>query len=138
MIDRAEIPVPSPGSAPNGFSLEIKRQRETAQLIPAGEVDLATAGQLQSELEKLIEAGFTRIVIDLRRIEFLDSSGLHALISAHARAQQGRWQLEIIPGPRAVQRIFEITGTIDRLPFIPCNGEASNSQISVGSPRLST
>jgi anti-anti-sigma factor len=107
----------APAGAPIGFSVEINLQRETAEIIPAGELDLATIGQLQSELEALIDAGFARIVIDLRRVEFLDSTGLHALVSAHARAKHEDWQLAIIPGRRAVQRVFEITGIVEELPF---------------------
>lgn len=131
MTDGADIPTQR--TAPTGFSVEIKRDHKTAELIPAGEVDLATVGQLQRELETLIEAGFARIVIDLRQVAFLDSTGVHALISAQARADQDGWQLAITPGPRAVQRIFEITGVIDRLPFIQVDGAANSSRNSDGS-----
>jgi len=64
-------------------------------------------------------------VIDLRGVEFLDSTGLHALLTARAQAQQDDWEQTIIPGPRTVQRIFEITCTIDRLPFAAGNGRAA-------------
>jgi anti-sigma B factor antagonist len=128
MTDGANAPASTRPSAPSGFSVEVKRERETAELIPAGEVDLATIGQLQSELETLIKAGFARVVIDLRGVEFLDSTGLHALLDANARAGQDGWQLAIIPGPRAVQRIFEITGVTDRLPFVGVDGGARSSE----------
>ena len=64
-------------------------------------------------------------MIDLRGVEFLDSTGLHALLTAHAQAQQDNWEQTIIPGPRTVQRSFEITCTIDRLPFAAGNGRAA-------------
>ena len=51
------------------------------------------------------------------RVEFLDSTGLQTLLTAHAQAQHDNWELTIIPGPPAVQRLFEISCTIDRLPF---------------------
>jgi anti-sigma B factor antagonist len=111
-------------------SVDVQPQRETVEIIPAGELDLATVGHLQSELEKMIEVGFDRIVIDLRPVEFLDSTGLHALLSAQARAEREGWQLAVIPGQRAVQRIFEVTGAIDRLPFIAANGGVSNREVS--------
>ncbi|MGZ4247481.1 MAG: STAS domain-containing protein [Solirubrobacteraceae bacterium] len=87
------------------------------QIAPRGELDLVTVGRLQRELGQLIDAGFARIVIDLRDLEFMDSTGLHALITAHGRAKQENWELTLIPGPRQVQHIFAITGTIDLLPF---------------------
>lgn len=103
--------------ATGALSIDVDSQREVVKVIPAGELDIATVGQLQSQLEELIQAGFARIVIDLGRIEFIDSSGLHALLSAHDRAKQEDWQLAIVPGRHAVQRIFEITGVDEQLPF---------------------
>ena len=128
MTDRTYVPSPIPLTAPTSFSLHVKRERETAELIPTGEIDLATIGQLQSELKTLIEANFARIVIDLRGVEFLDSTALHALLCANTRAEQDGWQLAIIPGPRAVQRVFEITRAIDHLPFVAVDGGASSWQ----------
>jgi hypothetical protein len=46
-------------------------------------------------------------------------------LTAHAQAQQDNWELTIITGPRTVQRIFEITCTIDRLPFAAGNARAA-------------
>jgi len=128
MTNRADIPSPAPQSASTGFSVQVNRDRETAELVPAGEIDLATVGQLQTELDTLIEANFARIVIDLRGVEFLDSTALHALLCANTRAEQDGWQLAIIPGPRAVQRVFEITRAIDHLPFVAVDGGASSWQ----------
>lgn len=118
MTDGAELPRPIQPTVADGFSVRVKRERETAELIAAGEIDLATVEQLERALEALIEAGCPRIVIDLRAVEFLDSTGLRALVCAHARAERDGWQLAIVPGGPAVQRIFEITGVIDRLPFV--------------------
>ena len=127
MTDGLKAPIPAPAGPPIGFSILSAPQGKSVQISPAGELDLANIGKLQNELEKLIEGGFARIVIDLRRVEFLDSTALHALLSAHARAHRERWELAIIPGPRAVQRTFDITGTTDRLPFIADNGRVRSS-----------
>jgi anti-sigma B factor antagonist len=108
---------PSAGGAPIDFWIDVEPQSDTVQLIPAGELDIATVGQLQRELDDLIEAGFGQIVIDLRGVEFIDSTGLHALVEAHERAKDEGWQLALVPGRHAVQQLFEITGTIEQLPF---------------------
>lgn len=135
MSERPQAPISTAASAPIGLSIEARPKRETVEIIPSGELDLASVEQLQRELERQIDVGFARIIIDLRRVEFLDSTALHLILSAHARAEREAWQLAIIPGPRAVQRIFEITHTIDRLPFTAVNGRASASQITgPGSP----
>lgn len=126
MTARSEIPIGPPTPPPVQFVIVVEAQGETVTMAPKGEVDLATVSQLQRELGRLIDAGPGRIVIDLRGVEFLDSTGLHALLTANAQAQHDNWELTIIPGPRAVQRIFELTGTIDRLPFATANGSAAN------------
>ena len=128
MTARSEIPTGAPAYPPVPFQIAVEAQRDTVTIAPKGELDLATIGQLQRELGRLIDAPPTRIVIDLRGVEFLDSTGLHALLTAHAQAHQDNWELTIIPGPRAVQRIFELTGTIDRLPFATANGRAATHQ----------
>jgi anti-sigma B factor antagonist len=120
---------PARAGVPIGLSIHVKPHRESVVIVPAGEIDLATVGLLQAELEELLAAGFARIVIDLRRVEFLDSAGLHALVSAHARAKDEGWQLAIIPGRRAVQRIFEITRTLETLPFTSVADGASMSEV---------
>jgi anti-sigma B factor antagonist len=117
MTDQSNLPIDTPACPPPAFSITIKPRRDAVQVAPTGELDLATVEQLQHNLDELINAGYTRIVIDLRGVEFLDSTALHALIAAHTRAQQDGWTLEIIPATPAVQRIFELTSTLDRLPF---------------------
>lgn len=124
MTARSETPIGAPADPRVPFQIAVEAERNGMTITPRGELDLATTGRLQRELEHVIDAGPGRIVIDLRGVEFLDSTALHALLSAHAQAQHDNRELTIIPGPRAVQRIFEITGTIDRLPFATANGRA--------------
>jgi anti-sigma B factor antagonist len=62
------------------------------------------------------------IVLDLRGVTFMDSGGLHSLIKAHDACRQDGHDLQIIPGPENVQRLFQLTGTADMLPFIDGNG----------------
>jgi anti-sigma B factor antagonist len=118
---------PSAGGAPIEFWIDVEPQRDTVKLIPAGELDISTVGELQRELDDLIEAGFGRIVIDLRGVEFIDSTGLHAVLEAHERANHEGWQLALVPGRHAVQQLFEITGTTEQLPFTPSTNGAGNS-----------
>ena len=56
-----------------------------------------------------------RLVLDLRRLSFIDSTGLHVLIRANRRAKEG--QLRLLRGSRRIHRVFELTGTDKRLPF---------------------
>lgn len=117
---------------PTEFTIAVETQSDAAQIAPRGELDLATVEQLRRELGRLTAAGLARIVIDLRGVEFLDSTALHALVTAHSQAQRDGWELAIIQGPRKVQRLFEITSTLDLLPFTGNGSEAS--QVSAKAP----
>ena len=81
-----------------------------------GELDLSNCGVLTDELA-LAETSAETITVDLRGLTFMDSSGLHVLTDAHARSGPDGW-LRLRSGNRAVQRVFRLTGTEDRLPFV--------------------
>ncbi len=115
--DQPQSRADEPFEPASAFSIAVERGPDHVRIAPRGELDLANVGRLERELAELIAANFTRITIDLRAVEFLDSSGLHALLTAHAEAQRDHWELSIIPGPPVVQRLFELTSTIDLLPF---------------------
>ena len=125
MADQSESPVDAPVLRPLPFSIAVEARRDAVKIAPRGELDLATIGQLQHALKRLIDTRPARIVIDLRNVEFLDFTGRQTLLTAHAQAQHDNWELTIIPGPPAVQRRFEISCTIDRLPFTTDNGRAA-------------
>ncbi len=116
--DQTQSRADEPSVPASEFSIAVERGHDQVRIAPHGELDLANVGQLEGQLAELLAAGFTRVTIDLRGVEFLDSSGLHALLTAHSDAQRDHWELSIIPGPPVVQRLFELTSTIDSLPFI--------------------
>ena len=84
----------------------------------AGELDLAGAGLLEDELLRVEATDAEEIVIDLRELEFIDSTGVRLIYMADARARRGDARLAIRRGPRRVHRIFELTDLADRLPFV--------------------
>jgi len=58
------------------------------------------------------------LVLDLRALKFMDSTGLRLILSAHARALNQDRKLAIVEGGDAVRRIFRITGVVDRLNMV--------------------
>ena len=88
-------------------------------VCPVGDVDLATAGSLESQIDGLLENGFDRVVIDLRAVTFLDSTGIHALLNAHRRARESNGAISIILGGRATRRPLELTGATNYLDVEP-------------------
>ena len=96
-------------------------------LLLSGEVDLLTAPELEEAIRRLCVDGTTGIVLDLRKVTFMDSSGLRAMLSAHRLCRQHRYELSVIPGPRQVQSLFQMTGLLELLPF---QGDGSGAGLS--------
>ena len=82
-----------------------------------GELDLATAEDLERELLRVEGSDALSIVLDLSALEFIDSTGVRLLLQADERSRANSNRLALLRGPRAVQRVFELTGILDRLPF---------------------
>jgi anti-sigma B factor antagonist len=82
-----------------------------------GEVDLAGVDDIRGKIDEYLAAGCQRVVLDLRGVTFLDSSGVHLILDTDATARAAGWQLLLIEGPPWVQQVFELAGVRDRLPF---------------------
>ena len=85
-------------------------------LSPAGELDIGSAPRLERALLAGREPGDV-VILDLARLEFIDSTGLRVIVHAVEAAQRERWELRLRHGPPAVRRVFEISGTLAALPF---------------------
>ena len=82
-----------------------------------GELDIAGAAALERELARLEESA-EAVVLDLRRVAFMDSSGLRLIALAAERARELGRRLALVPGPVQVMRVFEITRMRERLEFV--------------------
>jgi anti-anti-sigma factor len=97
---------------------EVSRAGDVAELRLFGALDLATVPTVDARIAELREAGMRRVLLDLSSLEFMDSSGLRCILRLDGEARQDGFSLSLVPGPAAVQRVFEITRTTERLPFI--------------------
>jgi anti-anti-sigma factor len=113
------FPQPSPKLAtiPEPFRCDVFPERERVRVAPAGELDIATAPLLESTIRELLASGFDHLVVDLAALNFIDSTGLQLILSLQAAAEDGGYRLRLKPGPPAVQRVFDLTQTLDLLPF---------------------
>jgi anti-anti-sigma factor len=84
-------------------------------VVVQGEIDIATVDALRARLAESCEGDAT---VDLRRVEFLDCLGLQILLEQHERSTARGRRLDFVQGPPAVRRLFELTGTLDRLHFV--------------------
>lgn len=78
-------------------------------LSVAGELDVAAAPALSEKLNHLIRTGAGDVVVDLRRVSFVDSTGLAVLLNALRRLTRARRRMAVVIGNGAVQRAFEVT-----------------------------
>ena len=110
----------APYTPPDGglFRCEVLREAGTARVRAIGEMDMDAVPPLSAEMAQLRAAGCRHVIIDLSELSFLDSSGLRFLLDSCAEARQDGCTIALVPGPRAVQHVFELTRTTDRLPFI--------------------
>jgi anti-anti-sigma factor len=90
-----------------------------AIVVLDGELDLSGAGLLEQEIERLAaDPRAETVVLDLRGLDFLDSSGLRLVALADRRLAGAGRRLALVRGPETVQRVFDITRMTDRLNFV--------------------
>jgi anti-sigma B factor antagonist len=84
----------------------------------AGELDLETAPELDRRLAGIDLDGVACLLIDLRDVTFMDSTGLGSIVAAHRLAEGNGHKLVLRRGSRQVRRLFELTGLNDRMSFV--------------------
>ena len=103
---------------PRPLRVDVWPEGDAAHVCPVGEIDLDTVSQVRDRLEELRAAGFRRLILDLRGVTFLDSTGIRLVLETDAAARADGFAFSLIEGPANVQRPFEVTGLRGGLPFI--------------------
>ena len=108
-------------SAPNplggGLRVVVSQLGTTTTIGLEGEWDLAVRDATRAAVGKERARRPDCLVLDLSRLNFMDTSGVHGVIDLERCSAELNIRLSIIPGPRAVQRMFEICQITGRLPF---------------------
>ena len=81
----------------------------TTVLAVAGELDVAASPALSEKLNELIRSGEGDVIVDLKRVSFIDSTGLAVLLNALRRLTRARRRMSVVIGNGAVLRAFEVT-----------------------------
>ena len=95
-------------AAPGNFDVSAKRSGSALVVSPKGEIDLATVDLVREVVEREQQPGE----------DVVDTSGLRYVLELHERAERDGYDIHIVRGPRAVQRVFEVSGLESRLPFV--------------------
>jgi anti-anti-sigma factor len=99
------------------FRVDVVPERDSVRVVPVGELDLATVDEVSEQVRELHRAGFRRVVLDLREVSFMDSTGLRLILTLDGEARADGTEFKLIRGRDSVQRVFEICGMVERLPF---------------------
>jgi len=99
----------------------------TVRLALTGELDIAGAARVEQELERIEREPPATLVLDLRELAFMDSTGLRVIVAADERAREQGRRMVVVRGSATVQRIIEMTRLHERLEIVddPAAVEAS-------------
>ena len=95
------------------FGIDVRVDQGSVQFVPRGELDLATAPELERRLlEKLRSGDGDTVVLDLRQLAFMDSTGVRTIVAAHQIAEDEGVELRLVrpSAESAVWRVIEISG----------------------------
>ena len=102
----------------SNFAVDTRTVSRTTTLALSGELDLLTSPTLQRAVDAAVASDVELIVVDLRELEFMDSTGLHVIFQAQHRMHDTGRRFALIRGPEVVQRLFDLTGVADALTII--------------------
>jgi anti-sigma B factor antagonist len=102
---------------PRSFEVQDVVSDGRHRLLLTGELDLAPAAELEATLLRLCADPTKEIVLDLSKLRFMGSIGLRLILLARELCQEHGCEFQLIAGPANIQRVFEMTGLLDALPF---------------------
>jgi anti-sigma B factor antagonist len=87
------------------FGVEISDDGGSATIVVSGELDIATVEQLERSLQRVGPGG--RLIMDVRGLTSIDSSGIRVLMSLDIRSRLDGWRFAIVSRPGAVQKVLD-------------------------------
>lgn len=101
------------------FVADIEVRGDDLWVLPRGDLDIDSSPELEETLSLALASDAPAIVIDLRGLELLDSTGLRALLQAHSG--EGGERISFVAGNDHVQAVLRLSGLLDELPFRPAD-----------------
>ncbi len=101
-----------------GLSIDVSQQGACTTIALDGEWDLARREKTRDAIQSALASRPERVVLDLSRLTFMDSTGIHGILELANLAARLKIDLMVIRGRRAVNRVFELCQLPERLTFI--------------------
>jgi anti-sigma B factor antagonist len=98
--------------------LNARRRPDGVVVALTGELDLGEVGRVARRMAKVELESPPAVFLDLRKLTFLDSSGLQALVEVEARGRAAGRRVVFVRGPSTVHRVFELTRLEERVEFV--------------------
>jgi anti-sigma B factor antagonist len=92
------------------LSLETRQENDRTVIEVGGEIDVYTAPKLRERIIELVDEGQYHLVVDLEKVEFLDSTGLGVLVGGLKRVRGHDGSLQLVCTQERLLKIFRITG----------------------------
>jgi anti-sigma B factor antagonist len=100
------------------LSLETREEEGAVRIAVAGELDISSALTFDEEVRRAEDRRPATLILDLRRLRFMDSTGLRLIMSANSRARTRGRRLAIVLGNEHVRRLFRLAGVTRRLEIV--------------------
>jgi anti-sigma B factor antagonist len=110
------------------LTVQTEQRGDVVVVSVAGELDMATAPQLQDQISDLLEKGRSRLVFDLADVSFCDSTGLSVFVRAKNSTDDAGGVVRLAAPQRGVLRILEVSGLVEVLHTYPTVDQAVTAQ----------
>src|SRR5256714_15266864 len=106
------MPGPSAADILRAVNLDVETGTKNGASVVTlrGEIDVYTAPRLRQTLIDLVEGGATDIVVDMEKVDFLDSTGLGVLVGGLKRVKDREGTMKRVATQERIRKIFDITG----------------------------
>jgi anti-sigma B factor antagonist len=100
------------------MTLHQEIQGEVARLALCGDFDMFSRDEFLDEVDRLIEQGARKLVVDMRRVPFVSSNGISALLGAHVRMRAMEGLMVLAHPVREIRQTLDMLGLTERLPVV--------------------
>ena len=97
------------------LTIDVRRDTDRVVVVLDGELDMATAPRLQSAIDEAALAPTASVVLDLRELQFIDSTGLRVILAALQASRERGQEFAVTRGSAQVERLLSITGVAEHL-----------------------
>jgi anti-sigma B factor antagonist len=110
LIPVSDQPVSTAGRTMGSLRLNARVEGDRHTIVLSGELDVASAAVLEQALADACDSGAREVVLDLSRLEFMDSTGLRAILRGKARCEDHDCAYHLTPAQRPVEQSLTTTG----------------------------